>query len=68
MKRIAVKDLVGGEILAKDLFTSSYTVLMARGTVLKKEYIERFPLLGIEYVYIEELGAKKRKLKLYKNK
>ena len=43
MKRIAVKDLVGGEILAKDLFTSSYTVLMARGTVLKKEYIERFP-------------------------
>lgn len=61
MKKIAVKDLVGGEILAKDLFTSSFTVLMARGTVLKKEYIERFPLLGIEYVYIEEIGAKKKK-------
>lgn len=60
MKKVAVKDLIGGEILAKDLFTPSYTVLMARGTILKKEYIERFPILGIEYIYIEEVDKKNK--------
>lgn len=54
MRKTEVKNLKGGEILAKDIFTSSYRVIMTKGTVLKREYIERFPLLGIEYVFIEE--------------
>lgn len=54
MKKTAVKDLTGGEILAKDIYTSSYNILMSRGSVLKKEYAEKLPLLGIHFVYIED--------------
>lgn len=55
MKRVGVNTLTGGEILARDLFTQNYgTILMPRGTVLKKEYIERLELLGVKTVLIEE--------------
>ncbi len=57
MKKVFTDQLKGGEILSKDLHTP-YNVLIVKGTVLKKEYIERFPLLGIEYVYIEETDTK----------
>ncbi len=54
MKKISVKNLQGGEILAKDVYTVEFHVLMTKGTVLKKEYIDKLPLLKIEFVYIEE--------------
>lgn len=54
MRRVSVKDLKGGEILAKDVCTSSLSVLMARGTILKKDYIEKLPILNIQHVYIED--------------
>lgn len=54
MKKVLVSNLKGGEILAKDICTSHMNILMAKGTVLKKEYIERLPLLNIYHVYVEE--------------
>lgn len=54
MKKILVKNLQGGEVLAKDVYTVEFHVLMTKGTILKKEYIDKLPLLRIEFVYIEE--------------
>lgn len=55
MKRVRVKELRGGEILAKDLYVQSYgSVLMPKGTVLKKEYIEKLEQLGFEMIFIEK--------------
>lgn len=54
MKKISVKDLQGGEILAKDVYTMELHILMTKGTILKREYIEKLPILNIEFVYIEE--------------
>ena len=60
MKRVDVRKLSGGEILARDLYTLNYgTILMPKGTVLKKEYIDRLKLLGIYTVYIKDLKEKK---------
>lgn len=55
MKRVRVEMLSGGEILARDLYALNYgSVLMPRGTVLKKDYLEKLTLLGIHSVFIEE--------------
>ncbi len=55
MKRVYVNALAGGEILARDLFTQNYgNIIMPRGTVLKKEYIDRLELLGVKTVLVEE--------------
>lgn len=52
MRRIAVTDIKDGNILAKDIFSSSGVVLMSEGTNLKKEYISRLLELHIEHIYI----------------
>ena len=55
MKRVRVKTLSGGEVLARDLYALNYgSVLMPKGTLLKKDYIEKLLLLGIDSVFIEE--------------
>lgn len=57
MKRVDVNTLVGGEILSRDLYAQNYgNILMPKGTVLKKEYIDKLELLGIHTVFIEESG------------
>ncbi len=63
MKRVDVRKLSGGEILARDLYTLNYgTILMPKGTVLKKEYINRLDLLGIYTVYIKDSDEKNESL------
>jgi len=55
MRKVSVEKLQGGEVLAKDVYTSpSLRILMARGTILKKEYIDKLPILHIQSVYIED--------------
>lgn len=47
MKRVHVKTLSGGEILSKDLYDLNYgNILMPKGTILKKDYIDKLPMLG----------------------
>ena len=57
MRRIMVEFIKDGDILAKDLFTSSGVVLMSEGAYLKREYIGRLLELGIDQVCIQENEA-----------
>ena len=54
MKRCRVDDLKGTEILAKDVFTPEYQILLSVGMQLKQEYIEKLKELDIKEVYVEE--------------
>ncbi len=49
-----VKELNGDEILAGDIITSDYQVILPAGSVIRKEYIEKLSELAIEEVYIRD--------------
>lgn len=53
MKLVTVEDLKEGDVLARDVLLKDYTVLLGKGTVLKKEYIEKLKDLSIITVSIE---------------
>lgn len=52
MRLVDVESIKGNEILAKSIFSQSGTVLMAEGTVIRKEYISHLMALQIDQVYI----------------
>ena len=52
MSKIHVADIKGNERLAKDIFFDNNTIILAAGTILKKEYIERLIRLNINEVTI----------------
>lgn len=54
MRRVKVEALAGGEILAKNIFSKSGTVLMSEGTEIKSEYIQHLENIGIEDIYVED--------------
>lgn len=54
MRRILIEEIHDGDILAKDVFSSSGVVLMSGGTRLKEEYISRLSELHVESVFICE--------------
>lgn len=54
MKLRNVKDLKGGEILAKPVCIGSDIVLIYEGTCIKEEYIKKLKELGVQYVYVKE--------------
>ena len=54
MRKCKVDDLTGTEILARDVFTPEYQILLSEGMVLKQEYIEKLRELDIQEVYVEE--------------
>ena len=53
MKLKSVNLLKGNEILARPVMTKNYSELLAVGTVLKPEYIEKLKELNIQEVYIK---------------
>lgn len=54
MKLVIVDDLREGEILARDVLLEDYTVLLGKGTEIKKEYIQKLREMSIMTVYVEE--------------
>lgn len=52
-KLIKVDELKGGEILAVDVMTDDFKILLAANTPIKKEYIEKLKELGIFRVKIQ---------------
>lgn len=56
MRICRVDQLKGNEILAKDIVSRDYSFLLARGSVVRKEYIEKLKDLHIAMVYVEEEG------------
>ena len=54
MKLYKLEQLSEGKILAKDIFTKDYQILLSEGTVIKDEYIKKLQEFGIREVYIRE--------------
>lgn len=54
MKLCKVNELTGKEILAKDIITPEYKILLSAGTILKQDYIQKLQELDIKDVYIKE--------------
>ena len=61
MRKILVESIKDGDILARDLFSSSGVVLMSEGTKLKKDYISRLLELGVGQIYIAENDQQENK-------
>ncbi|MBE5848238.1 MAG: HD domain-containing protein [Lachnospiraceae bacterium] len=49
-----IEEILDGDILASDALTPDYKVLLAEGTVLKKDYINKMKILGITHVSVRE--------------
>lgn len=54
MKICKVSDIVGNEKLARPIMNSNYQEILAAGTTLKREYVDKILQLGITEVYIED--------------
>jgi len=54
MRIISIDSIKGNEMLAKDIVNSYDSVLMATGTLVKKDYIKRLKELEVEYIYVED--------------
>lgn len=54
MKLKRLQELKGGEVLAREIKTSDFQVVLPEGAILRKEYIERLRELGITEIYITE--------------
>ena len=42
-------------VLARDVVSSNYQVLLSSGTILKKDYLEKLIELGIKEVYVRDI-------------
>lgn len=54
MRIISVDSITGNERLAKDILSSNGTILIAMGTLMKKDYIFRLKDLKIDFIYVED--------------
>lgn len=54
MRICKVDKLTGKEILAKDVITQDYKILLSAGTQLKVEYAEKLKKLDIKEVYVKD--------------
>lgn len=59
LKRISVDNLVGGEIVAKEIATNHGLVIIPVGSKIKKEYIRKLKELHIDWIFIEEMKEQK---------
>jgi len=55
MRRVPIDTIKDGDILAKDIYSSSGVSLMSEGTILKTTYIQRMADLHIEFVFVKDL-------------
>lgn len=58
--------LTGNEILARDILTQDYQIILPEGVGLRKEYIERLKELGVKEVYIREERIKSNEIVILK--
>ena len=54
MRRILVDSIKGSEKLARDIVNDNGTIIIANGTILKTQYINRLKELDINYIYVED--------------
>lgn len=66
MRSIPVSELKGNEILAKDILSDDYTMILPEGTVIKPRYINKLIDLGIVKVYIKEENPMQEEISILK--
>lgn len=49
-----IDELEGGEVLARNIMTWDYQIILPEGTAVRKDYIDKLRELGIAEVYIKE--------------
>jgi len=54
VRRIKTEQIKGREILAKDVYSTGGVVLISKGTILKKEYVDKLLELKISDVFVED--------------
>ncbi len=54
MKLVDINELKGNEKLGKHILTPTGMELMAKGTIVKPEYVAKLKELGIGYVYVDD--------------
>lgn len=59
--------LTGNEILARDIMTKEYQIILPEGVKLRKEYIARLKELGIKEVYIKETAIEANEILILKS-
>lgn len=67
MKLKRLLDLEGGEVLAKEIKTSDFQVVLPEGAIIRKEYIDRLKELGITEIYIVEKAAETKEAAILKS-
>lgn len=66
MKLVSVDMLKGNETLARAVMTNNYSELLAAGTVIKPEYIDKLKELDIKEVYIKQDEGQYEKIDILK--
>lgn len=67
MIRKKLLELEGGEILAREIMTADYQVVLPEGAKIRKDYINRLSELGIAEVFIREQKTEKSEIALLKS-
>ncbi len=67
MIRKAIQDICENDIVAREILTSDFQVILGEGTVLKREYIKRLEELGITEVFIKEPQAEENEMVILKD-
>lgn len=67
MKLKRLQELEGGEVLAREIMTSDFQVVLPEGAILRKEYIERLKELGITDIYITEKATETKEAAILKS-
>ena len=62
-----VQDLKGDEILARDIMTWDYQIILPQGAKVRKDYIDKLCDLGISEVYVKEEDSKSGEIVILKS-
>ena len=62
-----VMELNGDEILARDIITGDYQIILPAGSVIRKEYIAKLRELDIEEVYIRDESTENDRIVIIKS-
>lgn len=57
MIRKKVRDIEGNEVLARDIMTWDYQIILPQGATIRREHIEKLDELGITEVYVKNTEA-----------
>ena len=67
MNLINVRDLKGNEILAKDIMTWDYKIILPKGVMIRKEYIKKLIDLNITEVFVKDEEEKSGEIVILKS-